>query len=153
SQPVGLRMDWTSAPVRTGQILVAALLAGMVSFSGVGVAMAGQLGGKPDPKLADLLFVVMGILAIGELGVYHLLLRPMFLRPVRREAAAREERIRAAFIEQRYLGLTILAAALAEGVGLLGAVTVLMTGRFEALASPALATVVLLLILPTRDRF
>lgn len=144
-------MESTSGPLRTGQILIAALIFGMLSFAGVAAAMAGKIS-RPDPQLANMLFIVMGVLAVSELTAYHLLVRPIFIRQTRSQAQAIDPASRAAFIEPRYLNLTIIAGALAEGLGLLGAVTTLVTGRLEALAAPALAALALLIIIPTRDR-
>jgi F0F1-type ATP synthase membrane subunit c/vacuolar-type H+-ATPase subunit K len=150
--PMG-KLAPTPAPLRTGQILIAALLLGMLSFSGIAAAMAGKAGSHPDPKLATTLFIVLGLLAVTELTVFLALVRPTFIRQVRADSQSRDEASRDSFLQQRFLTLTILSGALAEGLGLFGAVIVLLTGKYEALAAPALAAVALLLVLPTPARF
>ena len=145
-------MNPTPTAIRIGQVLIAALVFGMVSFAAVATVMAGQIGGPVDPKLATTLFIVIGGLAVSELIAFHVVVRPLFMKQTRDAAAALPEGDRAQHIEQRYLNLTIVAGALAEGVGLFGAATVLLTGRLEALAAPGLATIALLLIFPTQAR-
>ncbi len=143
----------SQSPIKTGQILVGALLFGMLSFAVVAATMGGKLNTSPDPNLAEMLFIVMGVLAVVEFTAYNFLLKPLLIAQVRREALALDESVRPRYLEQRYLIVTILAAALAEGLGLLGAVTVLLTGRLEALAAPGLAAMALLVILPGPYRF
>lgn len=140
---------YNQTPIKTGQVLVGALIMGMVSFSAVAMFMGGKLGNSVDPSLGDMLLIVMGILAVVEFCAYHALMRPLMIKSIRSQSLAVDPSTRAAFLGQRFLTLTIVAAAMAEGVGLLGAVTTLLTGRIEALIAPAVATVALLLTLPT----
>jgi len=144
----------TASTLRTGQILIGALTFGMLSFTVIAAAMAGQTGGPSmPPSSATTLLIILGALAIAELGAYHIFIRPALLRRVRRDAQdLTDYTARSSFIEQRYLIATLIPAALAEGCGLFGAVIVLISGRYEALAAPIAAAIVMALLFPTPAR-
>lgn len=140
--------------LRTGQLLIAALTFGMVTFTGIAAVMSKTMASNPrSQNLDSTLLAALGGLAIMELIAYKLLVRPNIIRQARREAEGRDEIGRRAFLEQRYLTLIILAGALVEGVGLFGAVILMVSGQWAAIAAPALASIAMLLVIPTADRF
>ncbi len=145
------RMAAAAPPIRSPQIILGALAAGVLVFTGVAVYL--RLAGMDlgDSQLARLLPFLVLALAAAEVPVY-LLLRRVFVAQVR---AAREESlglVKEGRIPLQLQTLAILGAALAEGVGLLGVITVLLGGSWFALAAPFAAVVLILLQVPTRAR-
>lgn len=144
-------MTPAAPPLRTTRIIVLALALGVLTFTGVVVALRLTSSPDMDPETAQLLLVVLGGLAVSEGGLYVVLRRNF----VGRAVAAREESL--AFLRQ---GLTppalhtlaIVGGALAEGVGLLGTIAVLLGASWYALAAPILAVALILLQVPTQER-
>ncbi len=141
--------------VRTLRILIGALIMGVLMITGVAAAMAAT--GKATQKdIAMMLLLALGGLAIAELVAYRALVRPTILRQVRRNYAAAAEDAKEAFLLGQFTTMTILAAALIEGVGLFGAVILLITGQWAAIAAPLIAAGALAFLMPSReavDRF
>lgn len=138
-------------PIRNPQIILAALAGGVLTFAGVATYL--RLSGMEmgESELARLLPVLVVVLAAAEFPVY-LLLRKAFLAPVRAARAESLGLVEQGRIPLQLQTLAILGAALAEGVGLLGVVTVMVGGSWYVLAAPALSVVAILALLPTRAR-
>jgi hypothetical protein len=148
---VPTRMAAHAPPIRTPQIILGALASGVVIFTGIVVFL--RLEGVPleNPRVARLLPLFVILLAACELPVY-LLLRRAFVAQVR---AAREESlelVKQGKVPLQLQTLAILGAALAEGVGLLGVITVLLGGSWFVLAAPAVSVVLIVAQMPTRER-
>jgi hypothetical protein len=147
--------------VRINQILVTALLFGVVSFAAVAVAL-GPLQPAPAPVAGapigpfggyDPLLLAMGALIVGQFPVLLFLGIAMGKQAAgmaRRLAAEPETRDTA--LARLWMNGTILRAALAEGAGLFGAVILLLHGERLALVGVGFAVLVLVAIMPTRGR-
>jgi len=139
-------------PFRNARVIVLALALGIVLFTGVVVCL--RLSGEPatNPEIGQLLLLVIGALAVANTSVYFVL-RKSFV--ARAQAAKGEalELLKHDAVPPQLLTLTILGAALAEGVGLLGVVALLLGAPWFALAAPALAVVLIVAQLPSRERF
>lgn len=137
------------ALVRVLQIIVAAMMFGMVSFAGVALLIAQSV--TPNPAQASSLFLVLGLFATGELAAW-IVLRQTLAQGLQRalETCPPDERW------SRFAGYLrvahLIPAAMAEGTGLFGIVIYILTGAPAALIAPGLAIVLLALIFPTRDR-
>lgn len=137
--------------LRSTQIVLLALALGVLSFTGVVVFLRLSASASMDSKVASLLLVTVGGLAVSEVAAYVLLRRTFVARAV----ASREESL--ALLRQGCTPLplhtlAIIGAALAEGAGLLGVVALLLGAPWYALAAPAVAVALILLQLPTRER-
>lgn len=136
---------------RSTQIILLALALGVLTFTAVVVGMRVTTEPTLDPELGRLLLVVAALLAAGEVGAFVVLRRTF----VARARAVREESLALVKDGRTPLPLhafAIIGGALAEGVGLLGTVGLLLGAPWYGLAVPLLAVAAILLQLPTRER-
>ncbi|MBI5364856.1 MAG: hypothetical protein HZA53_16890 [Planctomycetes bacterium] len=138
-------------PIRTLQVILGALIAGLLSFTAVAVFVRTSIGGVGSGAPVDLLALVVLVLFAGMGGVYFMVRRSML-------AAARAKResalalVRQELVPIELQRLTLLGAALAEGPGLLGTVVVLIGGSWFLLAAPVIAMLCILFQMPSRER-
>lgn len=142
-------------------ILLAALLLGMTSFAviaaamGPGTALPAATGGGA-PAGPD---VSVHLMAMGGLGAASAMVYAVFGQLARAQAkrayesvGGDPERGRNA-VAQVLMTTTIVRAGMCEGVGLLGAVIVLISGNMLGLAGVGYAAVMIGALLPVRSRF
>lgn len=137
--------------IRSTQIVLAALIAGLLAFAGVTTFVRLGMGPIESSDTLAALTIGVPVVFVVSAGTYAVLRRPM-LAPVLadREAAlalVREERLPPAL--QR---ATIVGAALAEGPGLLGTAVVLLGGPWLLIATPFVSIAWIVLLMPTRER-
>lgn len=144
-------MNRPSTSLRSARIIPLAMGLGVLAITGGAVAV--RLGGgiQGDPAVARTLTMVVVLLALGTLPVY-LVLRRTFLARVREQRAEALELLARDQAPPALLSLTILGAALAEGTGIFGAVTVLLGGPWFVLAAPGLALALIVAQIPSRER-
>lgn len=135
-------------PIRSIRILHVALIGGIVLFASVAV-LAGL--GTPDSNLALPLFIGLGALTVG-VAVVQPLLRRQFLGSLAARHDAATDELRMGLLPPELASLSIVRAALVEGVGLFGVVVFMLTGQWAALAAPGLAIVLIAACIPTRER-
>lgn len=151
--------------LRTTQVIVAAFLFGVISFTLVAV-VAGPLQtpppGTPPTAAATIatpfgqldafLFALFAMIA-AQLPVFFAIYS--FFNRTATQAVARHAdnpEVRHATLSRIWMSSTICRAALGEGAGLFGAVILLLRGEQLALIGVAYAAVVLLGVFPTRGR-
>jgi hypothetical protein len=144
-------MDAPAPPLRSTQIILVALALGVVTFTGVVVALRLTSNPDMDPERAKLLLVVLGGLAVSEAVVY-VLLRRSFVARAKDSRETSLTLVRHGRIPLPLHTLAIIGGALAEGAGLLGSIAVLLGAPWYALAAPALAVVLILIQLPSQER-
>lgn len=137
-------------PMLPMQIVTVAMMVGIALFTGVGFFMAPVM--EEGTPLEDLLLPALGGLALLMIAPYAVL-RAVLLARARRLAESGESGEADASLFPVYNTLTLLGSALVEGFGLFGAVIFLLTRRHEALAAPALAIVLLVLRMPSREGY
>ena len=128
-----------------------ALVLGIATFSGVVVFLRLRSERELDPAVGQLLLVTLGVLAVAELPVYFLL-RKQFLARAQAMKAEGLELLLQDLTPPALFSLTIIGAAMAEGLGLLGVLAVLLGAPLYALAAPVLAVLLILAQFPTRER-
>ncbi len=133
----------------TLRIIVAVLAVGIVGLSAVALGVADGKPSQMDPSTADVLLLVLLALPVMELPSY-LVLRSAMVANLRKTVADSTEPL--ARVQGAYTTMTIIAAAMAEGIGLFGGIVCLITGRTIALAGPALAIALLIALFPTREK-
>ena len=139
-----------SIPLRALQIVVVAILGGLVAFTAVALALDLR-GDEGDPRLGrTFLFLVAGI-GLASLPAY-LALRGAVLRRVRGDAEEALAQLRAGLVPARLSTLTIVGAALTEGVGLLAVVGYFVTGHLPVVVASGVCAVLLLFQIPGRGR-
>lgn len=118
----------------------------------LGVTLFLRLSGSiPANQAAGILPVVLAMLALGELPIYFIVRKTFVARAVADRRGSLEI-LKQGLIPLPLQSLAILGAALVEGVGLLGTVTVMLGGPWYVLAAPVLAIALILLQIPTRAK-
>lgn len=140
--------------MNTIRILVLSLLMGMVSFMLVcmflntknGPSATGAAGGASP----DVMFMALGAVAVFATIVFFIApkLTLRGIAPKWHDAQTEDERER--FVMTGLMTTTIFRAAPVEGTGLFGTVIFMLYGEWAALAAPALASIILLALVPTR---
>jgi hypothetical protein len=136
--------------LRILRIIVAAMMMGVLALGVVAIFIGQQA--KPDAKLANILLVLLAVMAVWELIAYAVVRVSMLNRVRRRFAENPPGADPTPELIGTFQSLTTIGSALAEGLGLFGAVIMLITGAWAALAAPAVALIVLALQLPSRDK-
>lgn len=144
--------DDLSARLRILQIIVATLIMGLVLFGVIVLFMAlqpsaGTSTAGTTQAPTDVLRLVWAFLLLMEMPFYFV------FRGITKRDAVMNERLTDEYIFQRYFVITLIGAALAEGVSLFGAVITLISRQpvDAALILPGLLAMALLF--PTVGRF
>ncbi|UCG15081.1 MAG: hypothetical protein JSV19_07260 [Phycisphaerales bacterium] len=133
----------------TLRVIIGAMLAGMIAFGAVAVVLGRQ---ADDTTLATPLLVVLIVLSLGAVPTF------VITRAVLRNRVRHSYELRPPTEDQTgklvpiLMTLTIIGAAMAEGVGLFGLVIYVITGTVWALIAPVVAILALVLQLPSRDK-
>lgn len=144
----------------TLRVILLAMCAGLVTFGAVVMVLIGSGGQSVNPNVGNTLLAVCGALAAANLAAFPLIRRAVLATAGRSLSEA--EAVRAAsdsgndavqaVAAAAYSNLTIIAAALAESVAFFALIGLLLNGDYRFLAFPIAALIVLLLLLPTRER-
>lgn len=145
-------MDIVQPQLRTAQILVGALLAGVATFAAVVASLVAS--GSLKPQQPDLVLPLgVGLAALFVAGVVAAVGVGRLVVRANREAWAKHPDPEPDLMLMPFVSLTIMRAAFLEGPAILGVVALLLTGEWAMLAGTVLGAAGLLLIMPTRDRF
>ncbi|MEM1165099.1 MAG: hypothetical protein AAGI30_02280 [Planctomycetota bacterium] len=138
------------------RVVVGALVGGQVMFLAVVIVLlaAVQPGGfVPGSTMALVLGVAVIGVAIGT-TVAQVVIRGGVIASVRaavEQAANPDEAV--SRVGQAFTGLTIIRAAMFEGWGLFGVVSLMLTGQWVFVLAPLASVVGIASVFPTRDRF
>lgn len=135
--------------LRSLQMIILAMMVGILAFATVAVAVSRQFGHQAD--LAPRLLLILAAVGLGELLAYRALRRAAIDRLRRLLQQDPAGQVQSATLATGLMNLRIIAAGMAEGFGLFGIVVFLVTGTAVALAAPVLALVILTRLVPTRD--
>lgn len=151
-----------AAMLRTMQILIGALIIGVISFGCVVAALV-LTGNGPLPAsqgsgaargglpLASMLLLVMGVLTVVSNGA-GFWIRRQTVASLRRSSDAGEE-LNEGDLLARFQTTMVVRGAMAEGPALFGVVIVLISGAWLGFAGTGFGLLVLLAIFPTRAKF
>ncbi len=157
--------------IRTAQLLTAVLASGVVVMTvvmtlvvqqgatgatgGTGGTGAGNgIGSPPGGSAHGPMLIMLAVFSVTLLPMAYLvvpMIRMKTARVVWGDAPAEVDAPER--LAGPWMTYVIISAAMAESVGLFGAVVYMITGRAEALAAPAAAVVAMLLAFPTEGRF
>ena len=135
--------------LRTVQMILLALMSGGGLFATMAFVMRASV--SPNQALQMPLFATVLGAALVSTVAYWIARRTVRWRLALRRGAAQAE-LQSGIVPPELSGLAILGAALAEGVGLLGVVTFLLTHRWPALLAPGLAMALIALQIPSAER-
>ena len=139
--------------LRVLRIVIAAMAGGLFAFTAMAVALATGGSIKDREELSVILLIALGSLTLCE-AIGYVVLRQGIIGKTRSflQAHPDPDHPRAA-IANAFATLTIVAGAMLEGLGLFGAVIVLVAGEQLALVASALAILLLLaLVLPNEEK-
>lgn len=129
--------------------VIAAMAMGVATFAGISLYLVqtGTMGNQPD--LGKILLLVLAAMAIAELPAYFVI-RRVLVGQLRGQLEAAGASERDQLIGQGFSSTVIIGAAMAEGLGLLGVLTYLLSGQWVALVAPVLTLIVLISLFPSR---
>ena len=133
--------------LRVQRIILLTMAAGLVTLS----VIAAMVSQPTDPPPAGMLLIALGGLAVVEVIAYGVL-RSIVVTNLRArvEAFGENEDLFRHVLPATTI-LKLVGGAMAEGLGMFGAVIYLMTRSTPALAAPAVSALVLLSLIPTRS--
>jgi len=132
------------------KIIVGTLTLGQVVFGAVAIAIVSSQAPAVDSGLFAILMGVLVAIAVLELPGYWVI-RRVELDRLRRSAEQDADGLLVRLLAS-YSKLTIIAAAMVEGLGLFGTVIYLVTANAIGLVGPVLACLALCGMFPTRDK-
>jgi len=128
------------------RVIVGAMAFGIVVFSVVTVFAGATISQATDASLARILYVVLGVVAVCEVPAFFIIRQVVLGRAI--EASRRGEGAQDPVKEalQPYATITVIGAAMVEGLGLFGAAICLVTGDRVALVVSGICMIMLLLV-------
>lgn len=136
--------------IGTLRIVCFALAAGLTIFTAVAVTLRMQGIVAPAPQAASMLPIVVAITFVSSVGMWFVL-RKKFLDEAAKAKTEALEMLREDKVPHLIGTATIIGAAMFEGPGLLGAVTVLVGGEWYCLAAPIIAILAIVWMIPSRE--
>lgn len=139
-------------PQSAGMLIVGALAMGVAAYAAIVAYLvtSGSMGADGDGLGLPAMPLAAGMSVVALTAPF--LVRPLLAAKVARRAKAAREEVDAGRIPQELLVATIVAGAVSEAPGLLGATLALVEGDLIYLVPAGAAVVALLSLLPTRAR-
>ncbi len=135
-----------------------ALALGIVLFSGIVLYLRSMedsplpaIDGEGDGEFGRLLVIVLGVLAVMEIGI-AIGLRKAFAKRLRAGLAEARESLDKGMIPMAIFSERLIYAALAEGVGLFAVVIYMITGMSAVLAAALVAVAIILAVIPDLEK-
>lgn len=139
--------------LRSLQVILGALMLGMLALSAIAIVLSKGAGYTPplapDSKDAQVLLLVMGVLAVGASAV-STFLAGLSVKQARQVYATEDGRTAVARV---LVTNSIARAAVCEACGMLGGVIVLLSTNLLGLAGVAFGVLMVGALLPVRSRF
>ncbi|MFO0859043.1 MAG: hypothetical protein U0570_00705 [Phycisphaerales bacterium] len=143
--------------INTLRLICFMLSAGMLMFAIVAIVIALEKPGtfrQGPPRSPDWMFLVMTLATgIGALIIWTAARRFMLADARGQWSRPGDVALKERSIWGRFSSMAITRAALAEGFGLLGIVSLLVAGQWWGLAAPLIAIGIILATLPSQDRY
>jgi len=124
------------------------MAAGVIGLMVVAFVLVANKPLPKDEKLATILLAVMGFMALSDLPAY-VLVRTTLRTKLRDTVRQDTQPDPLMSVLRAYSTMTIIGAAMAEGLGLFGAVICLVTGHMLAVAGPIVTLAVLFALFPS----
>ncbi len=133
------------------RVILGAMTSGIVGISLVAVLVVRNQPPPSNEQLTTILLAVMCGLALTEIPVY-VLVRTTRVSGLRTSLTSKPDAERLTALCREYSTLTIIAAAMAEAVGLLGGLAHLLTAHTLALLGPVASLAVFFALFPSKQR-
>ena len=136
------------------RLCIISMLACLIGFGGFTVYRKLTADASSfDPDMTNLMLGLLGALILMELPVY-VIVRKRFTDKLRNKYQACDSReSQEEELVKGFLTLTLIGAAIVEGIGLFGIVITLITGTWLTIVAPAIGLMLLCLLFPSRDRY
>jgi hypothetical protein len=139
--------------VQNLRLMIPAMAMGVIIFAAIVIFLVAGWRMNTDPTLENPLLLALAALAVMEIVVYVVMRKVITGNLRRRWLGHAAEDVPADELAKCFQTLTLVGAALAEGLSLFGIVTLLITGNWLAIAAPAVGLLLIALHFPTRDKF
>ncbi len=145
-------MNPREADLRPIKIATLGMASGIVTFGAVVVLLVTGGMVQKKPESMKILLPIAAAATVGA-AMGYVVVRQARVSQLRRlrEAGEPADRVTTGCVAT-YRALTLIGSAMAEGIGLFGLISVLLTGVLAGLVLPALAVLVILAQLPSHDR-
>lgn len=142
--------------LKVAQILMLALIGGLVSFTAVTIFLniTGAPPQPPQPPQGQQNILMLALVGLCVLETPVFFLAPMMILKSHapKWAAAESDEERETLVLTVLQTISIIRGALVEGIGLFGTVIYLLEREPLVLIAPAFAIVVMIGLIPTRDK-
>lgn len=138
-----------SVPIRTTRLVLVALVVGLVVFAGTSAFVRSTMPPRAETDVVRVLPFVVGATFVVVAAAY-LVVRKTTLARLAASKAEALELARQGLLPGPLHALAIVGAALLEGPGLLGAVTLLLGGPWYLVAAPLISALAIAVLIPTR---
>ncbi|MBY0113432.1 MAG: hypothetical protein K2Y21_11460 [Phycisphaerales bacterium] len=152
----------TPGTINTLRILCFALCSSLALFSSLAVIMTveakspafqGGVLSTQAQSLGQTLLLVVAAVAVSSLAAWPVIRKAHAAQGRKMWRAAEPVEVKERKLFNGYATISIVRAAMIEGVGLLGAVTLFVSGNWLSLAAPALAVGMIVLTMPSQARY
>lgn len=138
-------------PLRTAQLILGALAAGVALFALVVAYLRGTAELAPQPDVAALLSLVALGLAVSAAPIY-LVLRGKAVASLARDTDSARDLVREGRTPPPLQALALFGAASAEAAGVLACVALLLGAPVYVFALPVFAILCIVALMPTAER-
>lgn len=147
-----MRRDEMPASLQNLRLIIPAMAMGMILFAAIVIFLITSGRMDTDPEPANLLLLVLAALAVAELAAYVVIRKVITGNLRRRWLGHAVEDVPPEELLKWFQTLTLVGAAMAEGLSLFGLVILLVTGNWPAIVAPAIGLLLIALHFPTRDK-
>lgn len=143
-------IDLSLRPIR---IVIGLMTIGLLVLAGLALFLVQTGRIAPNTELAPVLLMALAILIVTEVPAY-IIIRQVFYARARAQSSARSDgALTTAEWGRIFTPLSLVGAAMIEGVALFATVIYILTGQVLALAVPGVGLLLLGLLYPSREQF
>jgi hypothetical protein len=148
-----MNADGVPPSLRQLRLIIPAMAMGVILFAAVVVFLVTSGSITADAALANVLLLALTALAAAELVGYLIARKALTGRLRQQWLGHAAEDVPPHELARAFQALTLIGAAMAEGLSLFGLVIVLVTGSWPAIVAPAIGLLLIALLFPTPDKF
>ncbi|MBU0617697.1 MAG: hypothetical protein KKI02_08260 [Planctomycetes bacterium] len=134
------------------RLIIPAMAMGVILFAAIVIFLITGGSMSTNPELANVLLFTLVALAVMELAAYVVVRKVITGNLRRRWLGHAVEDVPPEELLKWFQTLTLVGAAMAEGLSLFGLVILLVTGNWLAIVAPAIGLLLIARHFPTRDK-